>query len=87
MFRPKGSLARTVYDKMHKDQELEQMNKDIWYRVDRQRLESMSPEIWKTYIPFHMDNETQDFLVTCVVNSDNLCWQVWLSVATSMLSW
>jgi len=87
MYRPRGSLTRTVFEKIQKDKQLDEMDKRKWYSIDDEMIKSLSPEVWRKFQPSQLDHGTQLFLQNCRETSDSLCWQIWLSVATSILSW
>jgi len=87
MFRPRGGLAKVLYAKIHKDAELESMDKSHWYCINDERMKGLSHENWNKFFPLEMDDSTQDFLQRCHDHSDNTFWQLWLTTASAILSW
>jgi len=58
-----------------------------WYRINQVELECLSTEISSKFEMLELDDETSGFLDQCIENSDSLCWQIWVSLASSILSW
>lgn len=50
-------------------------------------MKEQSMENWGKFQPLEMDDSSQLFLDTCLANSDNTLWQIWLTAASSILSW
>ncbi|CAG7833952.1 unnamed protein product [Allacma fusca] len=86
-FRPRGALARTFYDKLHKDHQLRNMDKSQWYLVDEKEMKGLSLDLWGKFHKCELDDETESFLDNCFDTSDSFCWQLWLTFANSVLSW
>jgi hypothetical protein len=50
-------------------------------------MKGLSEQNWKKFVPLEMDDSTEAFLDKCHENSDNTFWQLWLTAASSILSW
>ncbi|ODN03316.1 Methyltransferase-like protein 9, partial [Orchesella cincta] len=87
MFRPRSGMAKVLYQKILTDQKIQAMDKSKWYQIDEQRMKDLSQDIGSKFEQFEMDESTQLFLDSCVENSDNTFWQMWLTLASSILSW
>uniref|UniRef100_A0A1B6M475 Methyltransferase-like protein 9 n=1 Tax=Graphocephala atropunctata TaxID=36148 RepID=A0A1B6M475_9HEMI len=84
MFRPRGALARALYNKQLMDCQLECMDHDKWYYVDGSQV---PVEMRRTFLPLALDEETRQFLDNCNDKSDALLTQIWHSIVKSLLRW
>ncbi|CAL8070403.1 unnamed protein product [Orchesella dallaii] len=87
MFRPRSGMAKVLYQKILTDQKIQAMDKSQWYRIDEGVMRDLSEDIGSKFQQFEIDESTQLFLDSCVESSDNTFWQMWLTVASSILSW
>ncbi|XP_047347676.1 protein-L-histidine N-pros-methyltransferase [Vespa velutina] len=90
-YRPRGSLARVLYDKQRADERLEAYDKRQWYTVDTSKIRD---DLLKLWVPLgagpcrdQPDKATEIFLMRSTERSDSLPLQAWHSLARSALSW
>ena len=83
--RGRSSLVRTMASKMEKDRELEEFDKQQWYRVDLDNISSVT--IRSKFVQLDVDEETKSFIDHSVAQSDWFLTQLWYNVAKSFLSW
>uniref|UniRef100_A0A1L8DCG4 Putative methyltransferase-like protein 9 n=1 Tax=Nyssomyia neivai TaxID=330878 RepID=A0A1L8DCG4_9DIPT len=81
-YRPKGALARAVYDKVHNDQYLEGYDMKLWYEMPK----PLHKRFQTKFIAFkEPDIITMDWLDKAKFKSSNLWLQVWHIVARLFL--
>ncbi|XP_072390812.1 protein-L-histidine N-pros-methyltransferase isoform X1 [Diabrotica undecimpunctata] len=81
-FRPKGSLARALYEKQKHDEFLEQFDKNEWYQCN---LDSLPALISTKFVQLGPDQDTIDFLEQSEKKSDWLFMQLWHSLVKLFL--
>ncbi|XP_019870274.2 protein-L-histidine N-pros-methyltransferase [Aethina tumida] len=83
-FRPRGSLARALYQKQQHDEFLSHFDKKIWYQCDLKRLPD---DLASKFVQLHPDDETNKFLIRSEEKSDWIFTQLWHSLVKFFLSW
>lgn len=83
-YRPRGQLARSLYNKYLADVKLKEFDKSKWYFCD---TEKMSESVREKYLPLGVDSDTDDFLSQAIKKSDWVFIQLWYSLAKSVLGW
>ncbi|XP_046418866.1 protein-L-histidine N-pros-methyltransferase isoform X1 [Neodiprion virginianus] len=90
-YRPRGGIARMIYDKQKADERLRVYDKTQWYKVDETRIREDLRNLW---VPLGVgaNNDEPDeaasvFLEKSAERSDSLLLQTWHSFAKSALSW
>ncbi|XP_073968613.1 protein-L-histidine N-pros-methyltransferase [Rhodnius prolixus] len=73
MLRPRGTLAKALYNKYLSDEHLDTLDKNEWYQVERERLK---PEIFSLHVPLTLDKETEMFLDTSRKLSNSVLTQL-----------
>lgn len=73
MLRPRGTLARTLYNKYLSDEHLECLDKAEWYAIDKCKVPT---KIANNFVELGPDDETEEFLE----NSRNLSNNVFLQI-------
>ncbi|XP_046396755.1 protein-L-histidine N-pros-methyltransferase [Ischnura elegans] len=82
--RPRGALARQLYDKLLADERLEDFDKSKWYECD---LRDMPTHLAERFVQMGLDEETEAFLDQSRAKSDWIFTQLWHSFARSILGW
>ncbi|XP_054719676.1 protein-L-histidine N-pros-methyltransferase-like [Uloborus diversus] len=80
----RSSLARTLYEKMVKDEGLRRYDKSKWYEVD---LDLVSCNMRELFVASEVDQDTEDFLENSCEKSDWVMTQVFHSLVRSILCW
>lgn len=80
----RSSLARSMYERMLKDEHLRSLNKSQWYRCD---LNSVPDGLRDLFIQSSLDHETDVFLETCFEKSDWMFTQFFHALAKVVLCW
>ncbi|GFS50743.1 uncharacterized protein NPIL_169661 [Nephila pilipes] len=80
----RSSLARSLLEKMVRDDNLRNLDKSKWYDVD---LDFVDCEIKDLFFPSQDDDETEDFLQNCFEKSDWLLTQIFHALARSFMCW
>lgn len=80
----RGSLARTIFNRMQEDEQHRSDNHSYWYFVKRS---SLPEDLCDSFIQFDQDSETSDFLQNCYEKSDWVFMQIYHSIVKSILSW
>ncbi|KAG8183994.1 hypothetical protein JTE90_029134 [Oedothorax gibbosus] len=80
----RSSLARSLYTKMIKDDNLRTLDKSKWYEVSLERVDC---ELHESFLQSCVDGETEDFLEQCFDKSDWLFTQLFQALARSLMSW
>lgn len=78
----RGSLARSLYERMQREEQLRRFDKNKWYSMDRDLL---SPEMNATFVQMSCDEETQHFLDVCYEKSDQYLTHLFQSIARTIL--
>lgn len=83
MFR--SALARTLYERIQKEEDLRNYDKALWYKCN---LDLVVPEkLRKTFVHSHFDGESEAFLDHCYEKSDWIFTQLFHAVAKAFLCW
>ncbi|XP_045192479.1 protein-L-histidine N-pros-methyltransferase-like isoform X2 [Mercenaria mercenaria] len=82
--RGRGTLARTIYNRVLEDEQHRHDNHSYWYFVKRSNLPA---DLCDSFLQLDQDSETMDFLENCYEKSDWVFMQIYHSVAKSLLSW
>lgn len=83
MLRPRGTLARTLYNKYLSDEHLDNLDKQEWYTIDKTRL---SPQIASMHVQLIPDDETEEFLEASRNLSNNVLLQIFHALVKFFLS-
>lgn len=81
----RSSWARAVLSKIENDQNLENIDRRVWYRLTRSDL--LRDEYREFFHEFHEDEETTKFIEESQLKSDNIPVQILHSLASSLLTW
>ncbi|XP_077290198.1 protein-L-histidine N-pros-methyltransferase [Arctopsyche grandis] len=84
VFRPRGALARTLYDKHQNDCKLREINKMDWYLCN---LDAMSDNAKSRFHQLSPDEDTRNFIANSIDKSSWIWTQIWYSLVTNVLSW
>ena len=79
----RSALARSLYDRMMREEQLRKFDKNKWYKVD---MEQIDPEMKDRFIEFNSDEETDRFIETCYSKSDWFITHVFHSMVRSILT-
>lgn len=66
-------LTRMLIQKDNLDRNLLAANRTQWYSVD---MRILNPEIQVTFYPSYCDEDTEEFIKTSLIISNNICLQV-----------
>uniref|UniRef100_A0A1Y1KNU0 Methyltransferase-like protein 9 n=1 Tax=Photinus pyralis TaxID=7054 RepID=A0A1Y1KNU0_PHOPY len=83
-YRPRGSLARALYEKQMSDNYLDAFDKSLWYQCD---LRQLPQDIAESFVQMHPDSDTLSFLQKAEDKSDWILTQIWHSLAKAFLGW
>ncbi|XP_018569742.1 methyltransferase-like protein 9 [Anoplophora glabripennis] len=83
-FRPRGSLARALYQKQQHDVFLSQFDKAEWYHCD---LDQVPPSLASKFVQLGPDQDTINFLEQSERKSDWVLTQIWHSLVKALLGW
>ena len=78
----RGSIARSIYERMQREDQLRQFDKTRWYQVDR---DALSTQLNQTFVQMDCDRETQQFLDVCYEKSDQYFTHLFQSIARTIL--
>jgi hypothetical protein len=82
--RPRGGLARALYEKHQTDQFLSQFDKSQWYHCDLSRVPA---ELASKFVELGPDDDTIQFLQRSEEKSDWILTQIWHSIVKTFLGW
>lgn len=80
----RGSLARTIHNRMIEDERHRTDTHSYWYFVKRS---SLPADLCDSFIQLEQDSETSDFLENCCEKSEWLFTQLYHSLVKSLFSW
>lgn len=80
----RGSLARTIFQRMQVDEEHRHDPHTYWYTVDNSKLPQ---EVCDNFLELRQDRETSEFLENCYEKADWVFVQIYHSLAKAVLSW
>ncbi|XP_022901600.2 protein-L-histidine N-pros-methyltransferase [Onthophagus taurus] len=83
LFRPRGSLARALYEKQKADEYLSTIDKKQWYQCN---LANMPSNISSKFVQLEPDEDTNQFISQSEEKSDSLFVQIWHTIAKAFLS-
>ncbi|KAF5273222.1 hypothetical protein FQA39_LY07553 [Lamprigera yunnana] len=83
-YRPRGSLARALYEKQIFDNYLETFDKSLWYQCD---LRQLPKDVAECFVQMQADKDTLNFLQHAEDKSDWILTQIWHSLAKAFLGW
>ncbi|XP_067009060.2 protein-L-histidine N-pros-methyltransferase-like [Anabrus simplex] len=84
LYRPHGTLARTLYLKYLADERLQRFDRNQWYKCE---TSSLPESVRSRFLPLAVDRDTENFLKQATHKSDWVFTQIWHSVAKSVLRW
>ncbi|XP_014243389.1 methyltransferase-like protein 9 isoform X2 [Cimex lectularius] len=82
MLRPRGTLARALYNKYLSDEHLDTIDRNEWYRVN---LKCIVPSVARIYHQLRPDEETDHFLETSRRLSNSVLTQIYHSLVKFIL--
>ncbi|XP_072947157.1 protein-L-histidine N-pros-methyltransferase isoform X2 [Epargyreus clarus] len=82
LYRPRSALARALYEKQRNDRQLQQFDKNEWYRVEESRV---IPELKQKFVQLDPDEETKEFLSSSIDKSTWVWTQIWYLLAKAVL--
>ncbi|CAG9770659.1 unnamed protein product [Ceutorhynchus assimilis] len=83
-YRPRGSLARALHEKVLQDQYLKNLDKNEWYQCD---LDAVSPELRLKFVQLGPDEDTLKFIDEAEEKSDWIFTQIWHMLVKLVLGW
>ena len=82
----RSALARSLYDRMMREEQLRKMDTTKWYTCDMQLIVSLKPDLVDKFIQMELDDETNKFIDTCYQKSEWFVTQLYHSIARSFLN-
>lgn len=80
--RPRGTLARAIFEKVHNDQYLDEYDTRLWYRLAHKLPDNFQSK----FVPFNQpDDTTVDWLEKAKELSANIWIQLWHTLARTIL--
>ena len=76
------SIARSIYERMQREEQLRHFDKRKWYSIDEQLL---SDDFNRSFVQMNCDSETQQFLDVCYEKSDQYFTHLFHSIARTFL--
>ncbi|XP_044735024.1 protein-L-histidine N-pros-methyltransferase [Chrysoperla carnea] len=83
-YRPRGALARALYQKQISDEQLRNFDKNQWYKCN---LNGLPNELTKRFLPLSLDEDTNQFLIQSEEKSEWILTQLWHTIAKAFLGW
>ncbi|CAN7991501.1 unnamed protein product [Ixodes hexagonus] len=81
----RSPMARTLYERLLRDRELQQLDKSQWYHVNLSRIESEN--VRSRFVQCHLDDDTEAFLQSSTEKSGWIGTQLWHAVVRMFLGW
>ncbi|KAG0416321.1 hypothetical protein HPB47_006537, partial [Ixodes persulcatus] len=81
----RSPMARTLYERLLRDRELQHFDKSQWYYVDLSRIES--EDVRSRFVQCQLDDDTQAFLDRSTEKSGWLGTQILHAVVRLFLGW
>ncbi|XP_053211800.1 protein-L-histidine N-pros-methyltransferase-like [Panonychus citri] len=78
----RGSLARSVYERMLREEQLRNFDTSKWYKIDNNQV---NDSISSKFIELNYDSETDTFIKTCYQKSDWLFTHIFNALAQTVL--
>lgn len=83
LYRPRGTLARAIFEKVHNDDFLDDYDTRLWYRLSN----SLPEQYQSKFVAFDQpDNITVKWLEKAKILSANLWLQIWHTIARLFLA-
>lgn len=79
----RSALARSLYDRMMREEQLRKFDKRKWYKCD---VEKMEREMRERFVEMSCDEETESFIEKCYSKSDWFLTHLFHSMVRSVLS-
>ncbi|CAG2103525.1 unnamed protein product [Medioppia subpectinata] len=76
------SIARSIYERMQREEQLRFFDKTKWYSIDRHLV---TDELHRTFRPSDYDCETREFVDLCYQKSDQYFTHLFHSIARTIL--
>ncbi|XP_050324856.1 protein-L-histidine N-pros-methyltransferase [Bactrocera neohumeralis] len=81
-YRPRGTLARAIFQKYHNDRSLEELDTRLWYTTNHE----LPPKFQNKFVPLlQPDESTMRWLERAKVLSTNIWLHIWHAVARVVL--
>ena len=77
----RGSIARSIYERMQREEQLRQFDRQKWYCVES----PLNEDLIKTFVQMDCDSETKNFLNVCYEKSDQYFTHLFHSIARTFL--
>lgn len=84
-FKPRGALAKVLYEKTRIDQCLSRIDKQSWYTCNN--LSTLPESLSSKFVQLEPDEDSLKFLEQAEQKSDWIFTQIWHVIAKSFLSW
>lgn len=78
----RGSLARSIYERMLREEQLRQFDRRRWYSCD---LSLIDAHLRESFIQMHCDEETEEFIDLCYTKADWYFTHLFHSIARTFL--
>ena len=82
----RSALARSLYDRMMREEQLRKLDKSKWYVCDLQQIGSENSSLVSKFVQMDLDEEGSQFIDTCYQKSDWFMTHLYHSVARSLLN-
>ncbi|XP_065339788.1 protein-L-histidine N-pros-methyltransferase [Cloeon dipterum] len=83
--RPRGALARTLYERMANDKAVEEFDKKKWYMCNLDAIQD--EKLRQMFVQLELDKETEQFLEDSTKKSENIILQMWHTMVSAVLQW
>ncbi|XP_044761320.1 protein-L-histidine N-pros-methyltransferase [Coccinella septempunctata] len=84
LHKPRGTLARTIYNKQLSDTYMAKFDKSQWYNCDLSRI---PPPLAAKFIQLDHDKDTMKFIEQSEEKSNWIFLQIWHVIVRCVLSW
>ncbi|XP_054158208.1 LOW QUALITY PROTEIN: protein-L-histidine N-pros-methyltransferase-like [Oppia nitens] len=81
----RGSIARSIYERMQREEQLKQFDKTRWYSVDLPMIDEQNPELSGQFVQMDYDCQTRQFINQCYEKSDQYFTHLFQSIARTIL--
>lgn len=82
----RSALARSLYDRMMREEQLRKLDKSKWYHCDLQQVGSEDSDLVSKFVQMDLDEEGSQFIDNCYQKSDWFMTHLYHSMAKSFLN-
>lgn len=82
----RSALARSLYDRMMREEQLRKLDKSKWYSCDLQYISSQDKDLALKFVQMDLDDDGRQFIDSCYQKSDWFVTHLYHSVARSFLN-